>query len=168
MRKASKHFLLVATLLFIAFPLWGAPETVVLLVRHAEKVLQGDDPGLTAAGLARTQRLIKVLSDLEIDAVYSTQFKRTRTTAEPIAKARGLKVELVPAGKDYAAQMSRILRARKRETVLVVSHSNTIPEILRELGIPAPPEITEKEYDRLFVCFLPETGPPHLISLRFP
>ena len=48
----------------------------------------------------------------------------------------------------------------------MVSHSNTIPEILRHLGIPDPPPIPDTEYDDLFLCILGD-GPPHLLPLRY-
>lgn len=144
-----------------------SPATVVILVRHAEKSSEGTDPPLTAEGKERAGRLVRVLSDLSVTAVYATQYERTRTTAEPLARAHGLKVTTIEAGADYASVMAKLLRGRKGETVVVVSHSNTIPAILKDLGVGNPPEIGEKDYDKLFLCMFTEGKPCQLLTLRY-
>jgi Histidine phosphatase superfamily (branch 1) len=53
----------------------------VFLVRHAERVWEGDDPLLTAEGVARAQALATALSDAGVTAIIATQWRRTRDTA---------------------------------------------------------------------------------------
>src|SRR5687768_18433277 len=76
-----------------------APPTVILLVRHAEKAAQpAQDPPLTEAGAARARALVAVARDAGVKAIISTQYLRTRNTAEPTAAALSLTPEIVSAG----------------------------------------------------------------------
>lgn len=83
----------------------AAPVTTIVLVRHAEKGTEPKaDPPLTEAGAARAAALPDALEGLKPDAVLSTNFDRTRSTAEPVARRFGLSTELVDVGAtDVAA-----------------------------------------------------------------
>lgn len=105
-------------------PLW------LYLVRHAEKG-EGNDPELTEAGRARAEQLAAILRDVSLGAVYSTSPRRTQLTAAPVAKAHGLEVTTYQPRK--GALTGELLQ--RSGAVLVVGHSNTIPALLRELGI---------------------------------
>ena len=66
------------------------------LVRHAEKDLSTDefgDPDLTSCGRQRSEQLRNFLSDVKLDAVYSTDYIRTKKTAQPTASSKGLKIK---------------------------------------------------------------------------
>lgn len=123
----------------------------VIAVRHAEKEAGGGrDPGLTDAGLERAQQLARTLSDLPVRAVLSSPYARTRLTATPTAEGHGVPVEVLPA-QDYDRWLARIGEL-DRGVVVVVGHSNTVPELLRRLGFEAEAaRIGESDYDRLFV-----------------
>src|SRR5438309_3773205 len=77
-----------------------SPPTLVLLVRHGQtpttgKVLPGRARGLHLSdeGKSQAQAVAQRLATLpKVDAVYSSPLERTRETAAPIAKARGLRV----------------------------------------------------------------------------
>lgn len=148
----------------------ASPPTVVLLVRHAEKAAQpAQDPPLTEAGAARARALVQVARDAGVTAIITTQFERTRKTAEPTATALHITPEVVEAGpvpQHAKATVDRIL-AHGGGTVLVVGHSNTIPAIVGALGAPQPRELCDSEYDQLFVVILGDTGPPRLIRSRY-
>src|SRR5215203_3829760 len=94
--------LIIATVLFAAvarLPAQQAAPTIVVLVRHAEKATSpGNDAGLTEAGRARADALADALHDARVDAVITSQYERTRMTAEPIAAARHLTPLVVQAG----------------------------------------------------------------------
>lgn len=74
--------------------------TLVLLVRHGHtpttgKLLPGRAKGLhlSDTGRAQAQAVAERLAQLKkIDAVYASPLERTRETAAPIAKQRGLRV----------------------------------------------------------------------------
>lgn len=118
-----------------------------LIVRHAEKAADDPrDPLLSAAGQARAARLATLLADAPLKAVYSTGFRRTQATAQPVASAHGLAVEPYDA-RVAPSELAARLRARHSEgTVLVVGHSNTAPALAAALcACPVAP-MPESEY----------------------
>lgn len=136
-------------------------STTVVLVRHAEKATAPkDDPPLTDVGQARALLLAQTLQKLPIAAVYSTDFKRTRSTAAAVAEPRGLTVTLVDAkAKDHEHAVAReVLKEHRGETVLVVGHSNTLAGIAEALGGARPLDLCDGEFDRYFVVTIPPTG----------
>ena len=121
---------------------------VVYLVRHAEKVDDSRDPGLSPAGSARAQLLAGMLKDAGITHVWSTDYQRTRLTAAPTAAALGLAVELYnPADPAGFVALLRSTPGRH----LVVAHSNTTPGLVKALGGDPQGEMVDTEYDRLYL-----------------
>lgn len=160
--------LCMAAATFIACSQDTAPLSTVILVRHAEKADDGDDPDLTEAGRARAKALAYTLGELEIKAVYATQYMRTQETARPLAESIGLDVTVIEAASDYASEMSSlILTEHTGEIVVVVSHSNTVPAIIDALGAGPAPAIAENEYDDLFVVTIAPDGRSNMLSLRY-
>lgn len=144
------------------------PATTVILVRHAEKVLGVDDPPLTAAGEKRARELVHVLGGVEIAAVYSTPFRRTMATARPLAGALDQVIVETPVTPTYAADVARRIREQHPGgVVVVVGHSNTVPDLIRALGVENAPAIPEDDYDNLFVVTAPDCSEPRLLSLRY-
>ncbi|MBK5260450.1 MAG: histidine phosphatase family protein [Thermoanaerobaculia bacterium] len=143
--------------------------TTVILVRHAEKVDASADPELAAAGVERSAELARILADVPLSAIYTTPFKRTRNTAAPIAAACRIEATVIAAGKTLAADIAaKILSEQKGKTVLVVGHSNTVPDTMRALGVKSPPPIDDAtEFDRLFVVTIGGDGEPRLLSMRY-
>jgi phosphohistidine phosphatase SixA len=133
----------------------AGPTTVVVLVRHAEKAAPTGDVALSPAGEARAAALAAALRDAGVQAVLTTQLRRTGQTAEPLAAAMGLTPEIVPIGGDapeHAARVAAAVRQRHQgHTVLVVGHSNTVPAIIAALGGPRIPDLCDSEYATLFV-----------------
>ena len=145
----------------------SSPMTQVLIVRHAEKAADGTrDPELSDLGRARAAALAAVLRDAAIDAVYATPYQRTQATARPFADARRLSVEVVDAGAIDALVAD--IRARHRgRRVLVVAHSNTVPEIVQALGGDRIDEIDEGTFDDLYVVTVPDHGPTTVLHLKY-
>ena len=158
------------TLLLLPVPIPVLAADLVVLVRHAEKAdlaatdPSAKDPELSPAGRERAEALGSVLKDAKLTAVFSTDYKRTRLTAEPVARRFGLEVQLYDP-KDTADLVSRLKAASG--AVLVVGHSNTIPEALKALGIPEDVAISETEFDNLFLVHGANTENPGLIRLRY-
>ena len=135
--------------------------TTVIVVRHAEKATEpAADPPLTAAGVARAEALVDAVRAMPVTAIVSTDFARTRSTAAPLAARLGLTPQLVDArARDHARLVAEGILARHRgETVVVVGHSNTVPDIVAALGATTPPPICDAEYDNLYVVRVPPTG----------
>ncbi len=140
--------------------------TTVFLVRHAEKEAVDKDPGLTGAGIRRAESLAKVLSGADLKAAYATEFRRTRDTVAPAARAAGVTPTVV-AAMDDAALAKKLLADHAGQNVLVAGHSNTIPAILKALGVEKAVELGHDDYDDLFVVVLEPGRRPHLISLKY-
>ena len=156
----------------------GVAVTTVYLVRHAEKdTTPPDDPPLTEAGKARAQELARVLGQSNIKAVISSQYARTRQTAEPLAKRLGVEVAALPLRMDMArpreispASIKEIvdkIQAQAGGAVLVVGHSNTVPEVIKALGGDSVPVIDEKEFDDLFVVTVYTRGRAKVARLKY-
>ena len=137
-------------------------QSTVFIVRHAEKGDDSKDAELSEAGHARAEALANVLRDAKIDAIYTTELKRTQETAAPLAKALGLTVTTLPAANQAA--LAAKLRTSTANS-LVVGHGNTIPDIITALGISEPVNISESKYDNLFAITLGEKL--HLIRLHY-
>jgi broad specificity phosphatase PhoE len=157
-------------LVFLFAWLIAAPsfaQRAIILVRHAEKAdAPAADPPLTAEGEARAKKLAIVLRDAGVGAIYSTSYVRTMKTAEPLSTALKVPVTATPAN---VGDFVTILRTKHgSDTVLVVGHSNTVPELLQALGCRPPITIADNEYDYLFVVTpRPDSGAPVLVRLRY-
>ncbi|RIJ24306.1 histidine phosphatase family protein [Henriciella barbarensis] len=120
----------------------------VYLVRHAEKQ-SGDDPSLTGDGLSRADTLADLLADKGIEKIWSSDYRRTRETAAPLAERLGMDVQLYDAS-DLQSLAGEI--TAEGMTVLVVGHSNTTPALAEFLGAdPGGPIVEANEYDRLYL-----------------
>lgn len=146
--------------------------TTIILVRHAEKdSLTADDPSLSPAGRRRAIELARQLVDVNvvagIDAIYSTPFKRTLETAQPVAAALGLEIKPYKP-HDNKAVLATILKNHKDKVVLVVGHSNTIPVLISAFGASKKaPAIAEFEYDNIYIVSIPWFGKTKTIRLRY-
>lgn len=143
----------------------GPASTTVVLVRHAEKTGQGDDPDLTEGGVVRSLRLAETLAGLDVAAVYTSEFRRTAGTAGPLCQAKKLQAKVVPAA-DAAALASRLRRDHPGRVAVVVGHSNTLPAVAKALGVKDQIAIGDDEYDRLFIVTL-FGDEARLLSLRY-
>jgi len=150
--------------IFLSLAAAADATPVVFIVRHAEKAATGgNDPELSAAGQNRAKVLARILKDSQITAVFVTDFKRTQETAAPTAKEAHLTPIVVPANE--VAGLAAKVRALNGNA-LVVGHGNTIPDLMKALGIATPIVITEDDYSEIFVVSL--CDPPQLIRLHYP
>ncbi len=144
-----------ATLAALSFLAIGAcastptpPDTTIYLVRHAEKQA-GDNPDLTVVGRARADILSRELQDAGLTEIWSTDTTRTVETAKPTSNSTGLPIQIYDA--DQQAAFASQLKATPGN-ILVVGHSNTIPDLVGLLGgKPGAPIVEADEYDRLYV-----------------
>ena len=146
--------------------------TTMIFVRHAERAgPSADDPGLTPAGQRRAAELARQLGDADvvagIDAIYSTPYRRTRETAQPVADALDLPINIYNPS-DNEAVLETILKNHKGKIILIVGHSNTVPTLMAELGASKKvPPISEMEYDNIYIVSIPWFGKTKTIRLRF-
>jgi len=123
------------------------------IVRHAEKIASWPDGAyldslrpLSAAGVERADKLAAELANAGIAAIYASRTTRCLQTGVPLSDRSGaaLSVETGTVDatkmKDFIADLGE--RHEGDAAVLVVGHSNTIPELLLRLG--AVPECFER------------------------
>ncbi len=167
--------LAAACALLLVSTVSAAAQQTVFVVRHAERAdavpagtapmtAPQTDPPLSAAGHERAARLATMLRSADIKQIFTTEFVRTKQTADPTAQA--LKLNIGPiSSKDLDALILRVTSAQAN--VLVVGHSNTVPDILKRLGVKDVVTIADTEFDNLFVVVRPAAGDPALIRLRY-
>ena len=162
MKRLSLALLLAAVCLQSALA-----QPPIFIVRHAEKAeanaANPKDPDLSATGRARAQALAETLKDAGIGAIFVTEYKRTRQTAEPTADLRAIEPVTIPA-QEVTTLVAKLKETK--EAALVVGHSNTVPEILKALGASDSITIAESDYDNLFI--VAAGTPPRLIRLHLP
>ena len=125
------------------------------LVRHAEKQQDGSrDPALTETGKNRSRQLASWLRDKDINAIWSSDYIRTRDTANPLLAQLGLKLGIYDPGNQLVLVENLL---NKQKTALIVGHSNTIPELARLLCECSIADMKDSEYDRLIVVSISNT-----------
>jgi broad specificity phosphatase PhoE len=153
---------------------WGtAGSTTVVVIRHAEKdvTVNAADPPLTQAGEARAALLARMFGDAKIlghlDAIYVSPALRNRLTAAPLAERLGIGETVVPAD-DPRALARRVLREHGGGRILIVAHSDTVPQIVAALtGNEKIPEIAALEYGTMYIVTVPRIGHADLLRLSY-
>lgn len=133
-------------------------EVTFYLVRHAEKDT-GSNPALKQVGYTRAGDLYRVLKNKKIDKIYVSQYRRTELTADSLRiynKIDVVKYKVDENGNDLFEKI--MLRTTKQNKILIIGHSNTIPSIIRRLGVTNfdITEIPDNEYDNLYTVTIKE------------
>jgi len=150
----------------------------VFLIRHAEREDEPrQDPPLSKDGVARSQALARLLSSAGIKAIFTSQFTRTKQTAEPLATKLGINVtpftlKSNPAkprqiAEESTAEVTNKILEHAGESVLVVGHSNSIPDVIKMLGGDFIPTIDERKFDDLFIVNVYAKGKAKVVQLKY-
>jgi broad specificity phosphatase PhoE len=124
-----------------------AEPSMIYVVRHGEKATAGKDPELSDQGKSRAQNIATTLSRAGIGSIFSSTTTRTRQTAQPLAQRSGLDVQ----SYDPSAPKALVEKVKAQNgAVLVVGHSNTVPELVRLFGGAPGADIADNEYDRIY------------------
>jgi len=150
----------------------AADRQIIFVVRHAERAdagspdakMMGADPSLSAMGKARADRLAAILRVAQVGHIFTTELRRTRETAAPLAAATHLDIVSLPV-TDVDGLVARLSDAHG--TSLVVGHSNTVPEILKKLGVPGSVSVADDDFDDLFVVVKAAGGEVTLVRLKY-
>lgn len=132
----------------------AVPPTTIIITRHAEKKVGSADPDLSEAGLARAAALAEAIKPFPVTATLATRTRRAQQTAQPTIEAFKIPLDraFVVAPSTSARDLKAMIVARPPgEAILVVSHSNVVPELVREFGFTLPFEMTEADYDKVVV-----------------
>ncbi len=133
----------------------------IYIVRHAEKepvkpgapMMEAGDPPLSEAGRQRALVLRDLLGNRNVKYIFSTNYKRTISTAQPLKDSKGdLRIELYSSKKDSMDAFISRLKTIRNGNVLVVGHSNTIDDLANKLcgTTVVPGDLDEKIYDNLY------------------
>ena len=157
-----------AVVLFAFFSTFSRPLTTVILVRHAEKKIEPEnpDPDLTPQGAARAQEIARVFGDAGVNAIFATQYKRTQQTVKPLADRIGVPVTILDS-KQTDELVSQIQTAHRGQTIFVSGHSNSVPAIVSVLSNEKFPEIPDNEYDNLFIVTIYRFGKAKVTKLKY-
>jgi broad specificity phosphatase PhoE len=156
----------------LALSATGSAQEAIFVVRHSDpppmlsldEIL--DETPLSESGRQRAQMLAGLLEDAGISAIYASQTRRTVETAEPLAKALGVAIE-VHSYDDVPGLIKRLHSDHVGERVLIVGHWSTIPPILKALGDPREVTIERSEYDNLFLVIPKEDRAPTVLHLHY-
>jgi broad specificity phosphatase PhoE len=138
-------------LLFLVFFFSSCKSTTYYLSRHAERAgTMSNDPQLTAEGQKQALDLRDYLRGKNIKGIYSTNFARTKATAQPTSEWYSLPINLYsPNG---ASSMIDSLKATNKNNILIVGHSNTVDDLVNRLtGANSMTDLPETEYGSLFI-----------------
>lgn len=147
----KKIFLFVFTILTLA-SCTSEKTTTYYLIRHSEKNTTDKtdrNPNLNEKGLKRAINWATYFKNIPLDAVYSTNYNRTRQTAKPTAESKKLEVLNYNTNKLYDSVFQQ---KTKGKTVLIVGHSNTSPSFANKiLGKKKYENMSEKDNSSLFI-----------------
>ena len=178
----KKPITILLALMLLCAPFAIAQEDfkpiTVFLVRHAEREDEPrQDPPLKKDGVARSQELAKLLGAAGIKTIITSQLTRTKQTAEPLAT----KLNLTPisislrsnpnnprliAEESTTEVVNKILE-RSGESVLLVGHSNSLPDVIKMLGGDTVPTIDESKFDNLFIVTVYAKGKAKVVHLKY-
>lgn len=145
-----------------------ADQVTYFLVRHAEKATEGgSDPRLNEQGTTRADKLAKILAKVPMDKVYSSNYHRTKDTARPLTTKQGLTISDYDP-RNQAAHFDPKLKAHQGETILVVGHSNTIPQLINLLlGEEKYATLAHEAYDDLFIVRSKGSNKAEVMELKY-
>lgn len=126
----------------------------IYVMRHLNTPAGEPDPDLLPEGRAAAVALADLMETDQFQgarrpvAIYVSDYKRTRQTAAPTAARLALNVTIYDP-RDTAALLARV-RAEPGP-VLIVGHSNTVPDIIAALGGTRPAPLVHEDFGDLWV-----------------
>lgn len=164
-----KYFLIVVFTIFgLQSAIYGQQDEelfTIYLVRHSEKQISPKNPPLSKCGKLRAESLNKFFENVNLKAIYSTDYIRTKSTAQPTATNKKKKIKLYNPRK--LSDFAKLLIERKEEA-LVVGHSNTTGVLAGLLINQKIEAFDESIYNRIYqIVFYKNTGRLHLLQSSF-
>ena len=131
---------------------------MIVLLRHADP-LPNPDNGLSPDGIKRAKLLAAMLADSGVTQAYCSDALRTAQTLEPLKSKLGAALtitEVAGSAKQHSEAVAQAIKdLPPATTVVVVSHSDTVPMIIEKLGGGAVAQIGLDQFDKLFILSLP-------------
>ncbi|MDQ2090899.1 phosphoglycerate mutase family protein [Marimonas arenosa] len=141
-------------------------QDAVLVIRHADKA-GGDDPALTDKGREQAASWARMFKDAGIEAVFTSDARRTRETGGIIGATLGVPTVEIDRN-DIQSLIGRVSEDHSDGVVLIVGHSETIPSILTELGHFDMVHVGASDFTSLFVVTALESDAPQVLRFRLP
>lgn len=134
-QKIAAYFILILLSIQV-----DAQKTTYIILRHAEKdttmvgaKMMASDPPLSNEGEKRAMAMVNEFKALKIDQILSTNFKRTKSTAAPIANDRNLNITIYDPRELETFALQLLSTENRGKTFLIVGHSNTSPKLVNLL-----------------------------------
>lgn len=160
-----KYALFLGALFCLTTLLLSQPLTKIFIVRHADR-LQGD--ALSEAGIARAEELKRVLGQAFIQRIFTTETLRAYKTAEPLAELLHLSRERYNSVPGVINLIKSIPPGLQGKRILIVGHSDTVDDLIRQCGCIPPsgitPDMPATQFDNLFLVVLRKTIPNMQVS----
>ncbi len=126
--------------------------TTYYLIRHSEKNISNPadrNPNLSEDGLKRSENWRNMFKNISFDAVYSTDYSRTKQTTQPIAQSKGLETIIYDLN---TFDFDKFKSETSGKTILIVGHSNTTPMFVNTfIGKQKYEQIDEHNYSNLYI-----------------
>ena len=145
---------IIVFLLFFCLQISLGQNTITqyYFIRHAEKADSSKNPDLSEKGLERAQEWKALFSEINFDAVYSTDFNRTLQTIQPIVAGNNQLLKI------YNPKMIDVELFKKEthgKTILIVGHSNTVPNMVNQIIKENKyVDIAENQFGNLYIITL--------------
>jgi len=146
--------------------------TTIYIIRHAE---YDPNPGLPPdqqlllhlndAGKSRAEQLSKVLCQAGINAVFHTQAIRTKETAQGVITHNNISPIVY---YDIPGLINQIQTSHIGENILVVGHTDTVPQIVQALVPGSHPPSIVNEFHNMFIITLQSSCKPYYKYLQSP
>lgn len=177
-RKRRRKRRIIASVAFLAVALglsWffeSQSTTTVIFVSFAETEQPGvADSDLSIEGRERAAELARVLQQIDVvrglDAIFATQHRSTRQTAEPVAELLQIPVQTMVA-ENIKGLRDLVLKEYRGKIILVVSLPEIMPALIKKFyGSKNVSTYAENEYDRIYVHSVPWYGKEKTLELRY-
>ena len=132
--------------------LLSCKTTTYYIVRHAERastITMTSDVPLSEVGKQRAQALKDLLQNENVKHIFSTNYLRTKSTAQPLADALHVPVELYdPGDTTFVLRLKAI-----KGNALIVAHSNTVDDLVNGLTgrREVDGDLSDTQYGDLFI-----------------
>jgi phosphohistidine phosphatase SixA len=168
---AIAAFALFAVVVLAMLVWFTANSTTVIVIRHAEKEQIEPDPALSEAGQARAMLLVRMFGEPQgagrLDVIYTSPTLRNRQTAAPLAARLGI-IPIVAAADNPKALAHRALRDNSGKRVMIVGHSNTVPELVAALsGRDDIAKMDEHDFSTMYIVTVPRIGRANVLRLSY-
>ncbi len=119
-----------------------APPNIYIM-RHLNTPAGATDPDLTSDGQRNAVLLVNWFKRDRPAVIYVSRTKRAQQTAAPLARSLNITPKIYNP-VDTASLVAAL--SGETRTVLVVGHSNTVPDIIERLGGQRPAPLVHEDF----------------------